>query len=351
MSGILQFIGVLASLIILHELGHFLAAVIFGIQIEEFGIGFPPRLTKLFEFKGTEYTLNWIPLGGFVRPRGENDPDVEGGLAGASPWVRIGVLISGPLMNLLAAVLIYAVIFTQLGMPDVDTVQVLETAPDSPAAEAGVQAGDIIREINNQEVSSTDFLREHIYDHLGETISLTLMRESGTEEINLTPRENPPEGQGAIGIVMTNPRERIGVLRALPMGAAATAEHSLAVLRLPALLLQGGEAGQAARPVGYKGMYDIYEGARDQELLPGTTSEVNVLLFITAVTVSLGVLNLFPIPALDGGRILLILPELVIGKRVSQNVKNVVNAIGFISMILLLIYINVLDFTSPVQLP
>jgi len=351
MSGILQFIGVLASLIILHELGHFLAAVVFGIQIEEFGIGFPPRLAKLFEYKGTEYTLNWIPLGGFVRPKGENDPEVEGGLAAAGPWVRIGVLFAGPLMNLLAAVAIYAVIFTQLGMPDPSTVQILETAPDSPAAQAGLQSGDVVQEINGQEVTSSDFLREAIYENLGEAITMTVSREGGTEQVVLTPREDPPENEGAIGIVMTNPRERIGVLRALPMGAAATAEHSVAVLRLPALLLQGGEAGQAARPVGYKGMYDIYEGAREQELLPGTSSQVNVLLFITAVTVSLGVLNLFPIPALDGGRILLILPELVIGKRVSQKVKNVVNAIGFISMILLLIYINVLDFTSPVQLP
>ena len=98
-------------------------------------------------------------------------------------------------------------------------------------------------------------------------------------------------------------------------------------------------------------MYDIYEGAKDQQLLPGTSSTVNVLLFVVSVTVSLGVLNLLPIPALDGGRILFVLPELLTGKRVSQQVQNVINAVGFISVILLLIYFNILDFTSPVQLP
>jgi len=351
MTSILQFVGVLASLIILHELGHFLAAKLFGIEVEEFGIGFPPRITKLFEFQGTEYTLNWIPLGGFVRPKGENDPEVEGGLAAANPWVRIMVLIAGPLMNLLAAVVIYAVIFANLGMPDTDTVQVLEVAPNSPAQEAGLMAGDIIREVNQAEVQNSTFLRDEIYANTGEPISITYQREGQLEQVTLIPREDPPENQGAIGIVMTNPREELSWFESLPMGTAATYQHSLAVLRLPATLIRGGSAAEAARPVGYKGMYDIYEGAKDQQLLPGTTSQVNVLIFITAVTVSLGVLNLFPIPALDGGRILLILPEVILQKRVSQQVKNALNAVGFISLILLLIYINVLDFTAPVQLP
>ena len=98
-------------------------------------------------------------------------------------------------------------------------------------------------------------------------------------------------------------------------------------------------------------MYDIYSGAREGQLLPGTSAQVNVLLFLTSITVSLGVLNLLPIPALDGGRILFVLPELIFGRRVSQNVQNAVNAIGFIAVLLLLIYFNILDFTSPIQLP
>jgi regulator of sigma E protease len=98
-------------------------------------------------------------------------------------------------------------------------------------------------------------------------------------------------------------------------------------------------------------MYDIYSGAKEGQLIPGTSIQINVLVFLTSITVSLGVLNLLPIPALDGGRILFVLPELITGRRVSQNVQNVINAVGFISVILLLIYFNILDFTSPVQLP
>jgi len=350
MGTILQFIGLIAALIILHELGHFLAARLFGVEVEEFGVGFPPRIVKLFEFQGTEYTLNWIPLGGFVRPKGENDPEIEGGLAAAKPLVRIAVLFAGPLMNLLAAVVVYAVIFGQLGVPDVSVVEVMEIAEQSPAAEAGLLPGDVIQEINDVAIQDSTSLRNEIYANLDQEISLEYLRGGTSYQTSLVPRSDPPENQGAIGIVMTSPVQDVTWIQALPLGVSATARHSAAVLSLPASLIRG-TADEVGRPVGYKGMYDVFEGAQNQQLLPGTSSQVNVLLFVASITVSLGILNLFPIPALDGGRILFVLPELIAGKRVSQRVQNVVNAVGFISLLLLLIYFNVLDFTSPVQLP
>jgi len=347
---ILQFIGVLASLIILHEVGHFLACLFFGVKVEEFGIGFPPRITKLFEFRGTEYTLNWIPLGGFVKPLGESQPEIEGGLAASKPLVRIGVYLAGPIMNLLAAVVIYSIVFSQLGVPDMSVIEVQEIAQDSPAQEAGLLPGDQILSINGNEADSYEALRAEIYAHLGEEIQIEYQRDDNIDLINLVPRENPPENQGAIGIVMTSPVREISWFQALPLGISATGQHSLAVMRLPGQLIRGtGES--AGRPVGYKGMYDIYEGAKEGQLLPGTSPTINVLLFVVSITISLGILNLLPIPALDGGRILFVLPELIFGKRVSQKVQNAVNAIGFISVLLLLIYFNILDFTSPIQLP
>jgi len=347
---LLQFIGVLASMIILHEVGHFLACLIFGVPVVEFGFGFPPRITKLFEFRGTEYTLNWIPLGGFVKPLGESQPEIKGGLADSKPLVRIGVYLAGPIMNLLAAVMIYAVVFSQLGVPDMSIIEIEEVVQDSPAQEVGLLPGDIILSINENELGSYDDLRAEIYAHLGEEIFMEYRRGDLVNQIVMVPRENPPENQGAIGIVMTSPVREINWVQALPLGLAATGQHSLAVMRLPGQLIRG--AGEdVGRPVGYKGMYDIYEVAKNQQLLPGTSSTVNVLLFLVSITVSLGILNLLPIPALDGGRILFVFPELIIGKRVSQKVQNVVNMVGFFSVILLLIYFNILDFTSPVQLP
>lgn len=347
---ILQFIGVLASMIILHEVGHFAACLLFGVKVEEFGIGFPPRITRMFTLRGTEYTLNWIPLGGFVRPLGEAQPEVEGGLAASKPLVRIGVYAAGPLMNLLAAIVLYAVIFSRLGMPDMTVIQIQDVDQDSPASEAGLLVGDTILSINDVEVESYDSLRGEIYENLGEEISIEYEREGEIGEVSLVPRENPPENQGAIGIMMTSPVKELSWFQALPIAVSATGQHSIAVMKLPGQLIRG-SADPAGRPVGYKGMYDIYAGAKEGQLLPGTSAAINVLLFLVSITVSLGVLNLLPIPALDGGRILFVLPELILGRRVSQEVQNVVNLIGFISVILLLIYFNILDFTAPVQLP
>jgi len=347
---LIQFILVLASMIILHEVGHFLACLLFGVPVEEFGFGFPPRITKLFDFRGTEYTLNWIPLGGFVKPRGESQPEVEGGLSASKPLVRIGVYLAGPIMNLLAAVVIYGIIFSQLGVPDMTVIQIEDVIAESPAYTAGLAPGDTILAINDRDVDSFDALRTEIYTNLGEEVFIEFERDGNVQEIQLIPRENPPENEGAIGILMTSPVREINWFQALPMAIAATGQHSVAVMRLPGQLIRGSNEA-AGRPVGYKGMYDIYSGAKEGQLLPGTSSTVNVLIFLTSITVSLGVLNLLPIPALDGGRILFVIPELIFGKRVSQNVQNVVNAIGFFSVILLLIYFNILDFTSPVQLP
>ncbi len=344
---LVQLFVVITLMILLHELGHFFACRLFGIPVEEFGFGIPPRITRMFTLRGTDYTLNWIPLGGFVRPRGEAQPEIEGGLAASKPLVRIGVYLAGPLMNLLAAVAIFAVIYSRIGLPDYSVIQIHEVVQSSPAAEAGLQVGDTVVSINDKEATSYDYFRSEIQEHLGEEIIITYEREGVIGEVSLIPRADPPENEGAIGILMTSPIEKINWFQALPLAVKATGQYSVALLKLPGQMIRG----LADRPVGYKGIYDAFSGAKEGRLIPGTSVDVNVLFFFVMITVSLGVLNLLPIPALDGGRILFVLPELILGRKVPQQVQNVVNAIGFFSVILLLIYINILDFTSPVQLP
>ncbi len=346
---ILQFVGIIAALILLHELGHFLAARLLKIEVEEFGIGFPPRMLTLFEAGGTKFTLNWLPLGGFVRPKGEDDPDVPGGLAAAKPWKRITVLLAGPLLNLLAAVILYSIIYAQSGIPDWTAVQIAAVAPDSPAARAGLQAGDEITFVNEVTIDSTEILHDIIYANLGESVSIVFERDSQEREISLIPRKEPPPNEGSIGIIMTNPLREASWVEALPMGAMATYYHGKMILTLPAHWIKGTEG--VARPQGFKGMYDGYEAAESQELIPEASKSVNILAFVTAITISLGILNLLPIPALDGGRILFALPELIFGRGVSQEIQNVSNAIGFLVLISLLIYINILDFVAPISLP
>jgi regulator of sigma E protease len=140
---LLEFIVGIAIVIVLHELGHFLVARLLKVEVEEFGIGFPPRLVKLFEAGGTVFSLNWIPLGGFVRPKGENDPSVPGGLAAASPWVRLAVLFAGPVTNLLLGFALAIILMYNLGEPLPNQVLIQEVMPQSPAEQAGLLAGDL----------------------------------------------------------------------------------------------------------------------------------------------------------------------------------------------------------------
>ncbi|HEX7555762.1 MAG TPA: site-2 protease family protein, partial [Leptolinea sp.] len=148
---ILEFFIAFGILLFIHEFGHFITSRFFNIEVEEFGFGFPPRLAKLFTWRGTEFTLNWIPFGAFVRPKGENDPQVSGGLAAANPWKRLAVLIGGPLLNILTGIIIFSVLFTKTGAPDTKVVQIMEVSKGSPAETAGIQAKDIIAKANGIE--------------------------------------------------------------------------------------------------------------------------------------------------------------------------------------------------------
>lgn len=348
---IAQFVGAIAALIIIHELGHFIASRLVGVEVEEFGLGFPPRMVTLFELAGTKYTLNWLPLGGFVRPKGENDPSVEGGLAAASPWKRLFVLISGPLANLLVGVLLYALIITRVGVSIGDQVQVLEVAPNSPADQSGLMAGDLILSVNDEPVNSMEDLQTSINDNLGQSTQLTYERNGATTTVSMVPRENPPQGEGAIGIIMSNPTREVSLISAIPLGVQATFNQIGALATFPIQMLQGDIAPEEGRLVGFKGMFDIYQEVSEPAPESPVPAGVSVMAFFATITISLGVLNLMPIPALDGGRILFVLPEIFLGRRIPQRYENVINLVGFTLLILLLLYVNLYDFINPIELP
>src|SRR5512146_3121336 len=146
---ILLFVIAVSFLAFIHELGHFLMARLFKIDVEEFGLGFPPRAVKLFNWKGTDFTLNWIPFGAFVRPKGETDPAIPGGLGAAHPLKRLAVLLGGPVMNLLAGVILFSLIFVQTGIPDSSKVVIDGVVPGSAAEAGGLQKGDLVVSANS----------------------------------------------------------------------------------------------------------------------------------------------------------------------------------------------------------
>ena len=195
-GNILLFVLVLGGLIFFHELGHFLASKALGIEVEEFGFGYPPRLAKLFTWKGTLFTLNWIPFGGFTRPKGETDAGEPGSILAAPAWKRLLIFLGGPIMNFIVGILVLAIMFTAVGTPDATRVLISDIAPNSPAASAQIQPGDILQSINGIAITSMDQAQSVIQDNLGKEIRITVLRGSTQVTFNVTPRETRRPGKG-----------------------------------------------------------------------------------------------------------------------------------------------------------
>ncbi|MBM3129567.1 MAG: RIP metalloprotease RseP [Chloroflexi bacterium] len=200
---LLIFLAMLGLLVFVHELGHFAVAKRLGIPVLEFGFGFPPRVKSLFKRDGTEYTLNAIPLGGFVRLHGEEDPAVPGGFASAKVSVRVPILLAGVTMNFILAALIFTL--TAFLTPPYASIQmttIAEVVEKSPAALVGLRDGDTIVAVNGQNIKDDySAFRQLIRDYAGREITLTVVRKNQTlDPIRVTPRATPPANEGPLGI-------------------------------------------------------------------------------------------------------------------------------------------------------
>ena len=352
---ILEFVLFFGLTIFVHELGHFIAGKLFKVKIEEFGLGYPPRMLKLFTKNGTIFSLNWIPFGGFVRFKGENDPNEAGSLAAEKPLKRLVILSSGALLNILTGILIFSLIFVQTGVPDMQKVQILNVDEQSPAESAGILSGDLITAVNGVEIKGMEDLAARINENLGREITLSYLRDGQEYTTRLTPRINPPEGRGAMGIVMTQPISQISWIQAVPYSFLASFEYSKLMLQIPGMLIRGQIAPSEARVVGPKGIYDMFSQARerDQELESSQveTPAVNTLWLLAIISIAIGFANLLPIPAMDGGRILFLLPELFFKRRIKPEYENLIHMIGFLLLIALMVYITFQDIFNPVVLP
>ncbi len=346
---VFEFVLALAVLIITHEFGHFLACRLFKIEVEEFGIGLPPRLFRLFRLGKTEFTLNWIPLGGFVRPKGENDPSIPGGLAAARPLTRIGVALAGPLANLLLAVFVYAIMIGLVGLPDPQRANVVEVKgvlPDSPAYYAGLQLGDVILSINGEAVHSVEQARDLIYQNLDQPVIVEYQRGNEVLASTMTPLSSRSPQEGATGVHLGAPTRPASFWEAIGHGVRLTYTHIAMLFTLTGQLLTGRLPSSGAEIVGPIGMGRIYVGMRELAPIAGTLRIINVLSFLTNVTITLALLNLLPIPALDGGRVLLALPELILRRRLNPKVETALVASTFLLLLGLMMLVSLQDLLT-----
>jgi regulator of sigma E protease len=347
---IIEFVIALGVMIFIHEFGHFIVCKLLHIEVEEFGFGYPPRALTLFEAGGTKFTLNWLPFGGFVRPKGEQDPDVPGGMAAANPWKRIAVLLAGPTMNFVLAVVLFITIYGIIGsLPDRNRVQLVGIVQNSPAEVAGLQSGDILVSVNGIPIHSLDAVKPIITANPGEPLVFVYERDGVSHQISITPQENSGAAP-TVGIYMNYPMKPFTIWAAVPESFNSIYDYMKELFSLIGQMIQGQTTSSEGGLVGIVGMFRLYTSVREGSSTPGIPTIVNVFLFFASISISLGLINLLPVPALDGGRIVFALPEIIIRKRIPPKYEAWVNFISFALLILLMIIINAHDIISPINL-
>jgi regulator of sigma E protease len=361
---IAAFLAVLVVLVLVHEIGHFLVAKRAGITVQEFGIGFPPRIASMM-WRGTRYSLNWIPLGGFVKMLGEDgevevqrlrddgltDPEIEHAMAGAfnrKPIpIRIAVLLAGVAMNFVLAAALFGVAFAMPALVGHGPLRVEEVQEGSPA-DGRLEIGDLIVGADGREFERSHELTRYVEEHGGEPVTLTIERDGAEMEIVVVPRilsdEDRARGLGPIGFayeperVVEEPSRVSGPLEAAWAGVSAAATLAW---QIPGALLDavGGLLGLNPDAPDARGPIGIAQ--ETGQILQAPL--VSQLLFVGVLSVNLAVLNVLPFPPLDGGRIAVVLMEAVRRRRLPAEREALIYLTGFVVLIALVILISIQD--------
>lgn len=353
MLTLLVFIIILGILVFVHELGHFALAKKIGAKVEEFGFGFPPRLLGVKKGE-TVYSINAIPLGGFVKIFGEDGENKQNhrSFANKKIWQRFLILIAGVAMNFLLAAVLLCVAYG-IGLPQAvgdeenfsnTKVQITFVAPGAPAEQAGLKAGDEIVSLVSgagivDKISKVGQVIKFAGDNQGEKTVISIKRGQDIMAINIMPRQNPPDGEGPLGIGLA----RVAVVaypwhEAIGWGFTVAGEMVwLVISALGALLWGFFQTGKMAADVyGPVGIFSLTGQATQMGFI--------YLLQLTAIlSLNLAVINALPFPALDGGRILFLLVEKIKGSPVSQRAEKIIHSAGFAFLILLMAAVTLRD--------
>lgn len=350
---ILIFIVLLGVLIFVHEFGHFIAAKRSGLTVHEFGFGFPPRMAGIRR-GGTIYSLNWIPIGGFVKIKGETGPETgeRDSFVSLPAWRRTLILLAGVGMNVLLAMVLLSFTYA-VGAPTVldealpngaivrdQKIQVVGVLPQSPAADAGLRTGDSIVDVNGILFTNVEQIQQYNAEHKDQKETVTVKRGSEQLTLTITPatlEEN--SGQAVWGVNLLP----IGVVsfpwyEALWLGIRQAVllfwQIILAFVQLfKNLLIHQQISADIAGPVGIA-------------VLTGQVVDLGILYvfqFAALLSLNLALVNALPFPALDGGRVLFIFLEKIRGRKVSTHVESIVHNIGFVLLLLLVLVVTIRD--------
>jgi len=364
---ILAFLAVLVVLVVVHEFGHFLAAKRAGITVQEFGVGFPPRIGSVM-WHGTRYSINWIPLGGFVKMLGEDgeseaqkmrqqglsEAAVEKAMAGAFTrrpiWVRIVVLLAGVAMNFLLAGILFAVALSLPIQQGRGPLTVTEIQANSPAVDGHLQVGDVLVAADGRAFTISREMTAYLRSRAGHSVALTVRRQGVDLTLEVRPRsltaDQEAQGLGSVGFSY-EPERFVEVPSSVDGPVAATAQGFVAVRDL-AVQIPGGLATAVGGLLGLNSSGGTAVGpigiAEETGRVLGAPL-VSQLIFVGILSVNLAVLNVLPFPPLDGGRITVVLIEAVRRRRLPAEREALIYLTGFMVLIALVILISIRDIS------
>ena len=338
---IVPFLILFSILIFVHEGGHFLFSKLFGVKVEEFGFGYPPRILGK-KIKGTLYSLNLIPFGGFARIKGE-DPRVTGedSFSTQTLWKRALIVLGGVLGNFLLAWVLFTVLLVAGNPVPGDKVLVDEVLSGSPAEEVGIMPGDYVLSFEGERTETAEELVILTDKSLGRKAVVEVERDGAKFEVTVTPRKDPPDGEGPLGVRISNSvaYESTSFWKA-PFVAFWQSVSTVWEM----IVIVVGMVGDA-----FRGEEVLIGGPVAIFAITGTYASYGLrifLQFMAFLSLNLVIINLLPFPALDGGRLLLMAVERVRGKRVPPKTEQVINQIGFIVLIILMILLSVHDIRN-----
>ncbi len=345
---IIVFIIILTVIVLIHEFGHFIMAKKNGVKVEEFGIGFPPRLFGVRKGE-TLYSVNALPIGGFVKLYGEEyheKPQKElqqRAFVYKKPWQKALIIVGGVIGNFLLGWVLISFLFTQ-GVPTpVDKVIVDGVGNQSPAMQVGIKKQDeiygLVANGKTYTISSSNDLIDYSKKFLGQPVTLLALRGNDKMRFTLTPRKNPPKGQGPLGIVITSFIEKkytwyqapfFGLIESFKITKTITVQLVQTIVQVATLHKPQADI---AGPIGIA----QYTG---QAIKFGKNA---VLEFVALLSLNLAIVNILPFPALDGGRFVFVLYEWITKKRVNQTVEQYLNLAGIIILLSLFVLVSFHD--------
>ncbi len=331
--GIVLAILVFGVIVFVHELGHFLLAKANGIRVDEFSIGMGPRLLSWVKGE-TRYSLKLLPIGGSCMMGEDEDDTSEGSFNSKSVWARISVVAAGAIFNFILALVFAVVIISFTGY---DKPVISGVVEGFPAEEAGMQAGDRIVKMNSKKINLWREVTYYNMFHQGETVDLVYERDGEKYEVTITPKKDE-DGSYLLGVTSPSAYEKANVFTAVQYGVYEVKFWICTTLESLKMLITGGVGvDQLSGPVGIVDVVDdTYQQSKEYGALVVFIQMLNIGILLSA---NLGVMNLLPLPALDGGRLVFLIVEAIRGKRVPPEKEGIVHGIGMVLLLALMAFV------------